>query len=109
MITDTITEIGISDDRFFNGNYTYGAPVYHLSEKNPVEALNPGDTVTLMMSSITKEYYNFIVELMDETFEFRNPLFSGPPANISTNISNDGVGFFAAYSTTYSTTIYNSR
>jgi len=107
MITDTITEIGISDDRFFNGNYTYGAPVYFLSEENPEEALNPGDTVTLMMSSITKEYYNFIVELMDETFEFRNPLFSGPPANISTNISNDAVGFFSAYSTTYSTTIYS--
>jgi len=106
MITDTITEIGISDDRFFSGNYTYGAPVYYLQEENPDEAVNPGDTITLMMSGITKEYYNFVIELMDETFEFRNPLFSGPPANVSTNISNGAVGFFAAYSNTYSSTVY---
>ena len=107
MITDTITEIGISDDRFFNGHYTNGAPVYYLREEKSDEAVNPGDTITLMMSGITKEYYNFVIELMDETFEFRNPMFSGPPANISTNISNDAVGFFSVYSTTYSTTIFS--
>lgn len=106
LITDTIDEIGISDDRFFNGNYTNGAAVYYLMEENPDEVVNPGDTITLVMAGITKEYYNFIVELMDETFEYRNPLFSGPPANISTNISNDAVGFFAAYSNTYSTTVF---
>ena len=106
LITDTIDEIGISDDRFFNGNYTNGAAVYYLMEENPDEVVNPGDTITLVMASITKEYYNFIVELMDETFEYRNPLFSGPPANVSTNISNGAVGFFAAYSNTYSTTVF---
>lgn len=106
LITDTIDEIGISDDRFFNGNYTNGAAVYYLMEQNPDEVVNPGDTITLVMASITKEYYNFIVELMDETFEYRNPLFSGPPANVSTNISNGAIGFFAAYSNTYSTTVF---
>ncbi|MBC8488589.1 MAG: DUF4249 domain-containing protein [Bacteroidetes bacterium] len=106
LITDTIDEIGISDDRFFNSNYTNGATVYYLMEENPDEVVNPGDTITLIMGGVTKEYYNFIVELMDETFEYRNPLFSGPPANVSTNISNGAVGFFTAYSNTYSSTVY---
>lgn len=107
LITDTIDEVWISDDRFFNGNYTNGVPVYYLfPEDNPQEQILPGDTITLRMGSITKEHYNFIFELQDETFEFRNPLFSGPPANISSNVSGDAVGFFAAYSVTYSSTVY---
>lgn len=106
-ITDTITKRGISDDRFFNGNYTFGVPVYYLSAGYEPEFVYPGDTITLKMGGITKDYYNFIIELMDQTFEYRNPLFSGPPANIRTNISNGGLGFFAAYSTSYSSIIYN--
>jgi len=106
LITDTIDEIGISDDRFFNGSYTNGATVYYLLEENPDEVVYPGDTITLIMGGITKEYYYFIIDLMDETFEYRNPLFSGPPANVSTNISNGAVGFFAAYSNTSSSTVY---
>lgn len=106
-ITDTITKRGISDDRYFNGNFTFGAPVYFFHSDYEPEAVYPGDTITLKMGGITKEYYNFLIELMDQTFEYRNPLFSGPPANISSNISNEALGFFAAYSTTYSTTIYN--
>lgn len=105
LMTDTIDEFFISDDRFFNGNYTNGIAVGYLDPSNPQEKLEPGDTVTLKMSGITKEYYNFIYELQDVTFEYRNPLFSGPPANVSTNIPNAS-GFFAAYSTTYSSTIY---
>ncbi len=105
-ITDTITKRGISDDRFFNGNYTFGVPVYYFSSGYEPEFVYPGDTITLKMGGITKDYYNFIIELMDQTFEYRNPLFSGPPANIRTNISNGGLGFFAAYSTSYSSVVY---
>lgn len=105
LMTDTIDEFFISDDRFFNGNYTNGIAVGFLDPKNPEQDLQPGDTVTLKMSGITKEYYNFIFELQDVTFEYRNPLFSGPPANVSTNIPNAS-GFFAAYSCTYASTIY---
>lgn len=105
LMTDTIDEFFISDDRFFNGNYTNGIAVGFLDPGKQEENLELGDTVTLKMSGITKEYYNFIFELQDVTFEYRNPLFSGPPANVSTNIPNAS-GFFAAYSSTYSSTIY---
>jgi hypothetical protein len=106
LVTDTIDEVGISDDKYFNGNFTYGAPVFYFIKENPDEELHPGDLIKLRMAGITEEYYNFVVDVMNETFEFRNPLFSGPPANISTNISNGGMGFFTAYAVSYASLVY---
>jgi len=105
LLTDSINKVWISDDKYFNGNYTYGALVGILDPDNPREAPSPGDVITLKMSSITKAYYNYILELQDQTFQYRNPLFSGPPANVTSNIEN-ALGFFATYSSTYSSTIY---
>lgn len=106
LLTDTIDEYWTSDDRFFNGNYTNGIMVGFLDANDPTENPEPGDVITLKMSGITEDYYNFIIQLQDQTFEYRNPLFSGPPANVLTNIP-DATGFFAAYSVTYSSTIYS--
>ena len=108
-LTDTLNEVGISDDRYFNGNFTYGASVYYFSKEDPEEELFPGDSITLRMGGITQEYYNFVVNVMNETFEYNNPLFSGPPANVGTNISNDGMGFFTAYDVSYSSVIYSNE
>jgi hypothetical protein len=106
LLTDTLNEVGISDDKYFNGNFTYGAPVYYFIKEYPEEVVRPGDKIRLRMSGITEEYYNFVVDVMNETFEYRNPLFSGPPANISTNISNGGMGFFTAYAVSYASMVY---
>lgn len=105
LLTDSINKVWISDDRYFNGNYTQGALVGILDPENPRENPEPGDTITLKMSSITKAYYDFVFQVQDQTFQYRNPLFSGPPANVGTNIEN-AHGFFATYSSTYSSTIY---
>ena len=105
LLTDTINKAGITDDRFFNGNYTNGVPVYFLRDDEPDQEVQVGDTITLKMSGITKEYYNFIQDLQLETFEFSNPLFSGPPANISTNLSGGAVGFFTAFSSSYASVV----
>ncbi|RLD58174.1 MAG: DUF4249 domain-containing protein [Bacteroidetes bacterium] len=105
LITDTINKVGITDDRFFNNNYTNGAPVYFLRDDEPAEKVYPGDTITLQMSGVTKEYYEFISDIQLETFDFSNPLFSGPPANISTNLSEGAIGFFAAFSSSYATVV----
>lgn len=109
LLTDTIDEVGISDDKYFNGNFTYGAPVFYFIEEYPDEVVYPGDTIRLRMAGITEEYYNFVIDIMNETFEFRNPLFSGPPANISTNISNEGMGFFTAYAVSYAEVVYDGE
>jgi len=109
LLTDTINEVGISDDKYFNGNFTYGAAVYYFIKDNPDEEVFPGDSIHLRMAGITSEYYTFVVDVMNETFEFRNPLFSGPPANISTNISNGGMGFFTAFAVSYADVVYEGE
>ena len=105
LLTDTINKVWISDDRYFNGNYTLGAMVGILDPENPRENPEIGDTITLKMGNITKDYYNFILQLQDQTFQYRNPLFSGPPANVLTNIEN-AHGFIAAYTVTNSSSVY---
>lgn len=100
IITDSVSRKSVSDDRLFNGNYTSGAIVMVVRG----EELVPGDIFTLELSNITQEYYNFIVELQTE-IQPNNPLFSGPPANVSSNLSNDAVGYFACYPSVFSSTV----
>lgn len=100
LYSDTISEQIVQSDDFFNGNYTYGITSQILYD-NDVEI---GDTITFELAGITREYYNFILELQTES-GFSIPLFSGPPANVSTNVSNGGLGFFSVYSVSKASTI----
>ena len=104
LMSDTINEVSITDDRFFNGSYLPGVPAYFM--RNDDADISPGDVITLKMGGITKDYFTFVAELRDETFKFRNPLFSGPPANIISNISGEAVGYFTAYSVSYASTVF---
>ena len=100
LITDSIHEVNISDDRLYNGNYTSGAIVLLFNE----EQLEPGDSFTLILSNITKDYASFVTELQTE-IQFKEPMFSGPPANVSSNISNGAAGWFTAYPSAFTTAI----
>lgn len=104
LITDTLNEWFVTDDIFFNGNYTNGATVAYLQQENPGEALFQGDTVTVEVNGITKEYAAFVSSAQSELFG-SNPLFSGPPANLKSNVSNGAMGFFTAHSATRSSAI----
>jgi hypothetical protein len=104
MLSDTLNEWFVTDDKYFNGNYTNGAAVAYLRQDSPAEGLSPGDKITVEVNSIGRDYANFIWAAQSELFG-SNPLFSGPPANIVGNISNGAVGFFAAYSFSNSSTI----
>jgi hypothetical protein len=97
MLTDTLDEYIVQSDDFFNGNFTWGITAQILNQENATEIALPGDTILFILSGITGDYYNFIIEAQSETFG-SNPLFSGPPANINGNISNGALGFFTAYS-----------
>ena len=108
LLTDTLNEWFVTDDKFFNGNYTNGATVAYLQQASAKEGLIPGDTVTVEVNSIGKDYYDFVTEAQTE-LRGSNPLFSGPPANVKGNINNGAVGFFAAYSVTHSYTLAPGR
>jgi hypothetical protein len=97
VLTDTLDEWIVTDDRFFNGNYAYGAPIAYLEQQKDDEVLIKGDTVNVEMNSIGPAYANFIWEAQSEV-QGSNPLFSGPSSNVKGNIDNGAIGFFAAYS-----------
>jgi hypothetical protein len=105
LLTDTINNRIVVDDEFFNGSYTNGIGVGYLNQENERERLHAGDTITFQGCNITEEYYDFILTLQAET-GFQTPLFSGPPANVKGNLTNGAAGFFAVYSTAYSSMIF---
>ncbi len=108
LITDSIDEVMVTDDILYNGSYTNGIGVGWLEEDRPDERLQLGDTVEVLMSSITEDYTNFIWNIQDET-RYSSPLFDGPPANIPGNLSNGALGYFAAYSNERASTIVNVK
>jgi hypothetical protein len=98
LLTDTLIKYSVQSDDFYNGKYLfYGVPVGFLSDDDPRESVHPGDTVTLELNGIEKAYYDFVLDARLEIYG-NNPLFSGPPANVPSNIDNEGQGIFTAYS-----------
>ncbi|MEX0981805.1 MAG: DUF4249 family protein [Bacteroidales bacterium] len=97
LINRRLSDYTVQTDEFINNNYISGIPVGFLNDEDENEVVNPGDEVTLEINSLTEDYYSFIVDAQSEIFG-NNPLFSGPPANVHSNISNGAVGIFTAYS-----------
>ncbi len=96
LLTDSLSRKIVSEDKLFNGNYTNGSVVQVLNK----DEVNPGDTITLVLSNITKAYFDFILGAQEE-IEPKNPLFSGPAANVSSNIDNNASGYFAVFPSAY--------
>ena len=101
--SDTINKVNVTDNQFYAGKYIDGATAFYINNSNTFETLYPGDTIMVELSAITKEYYDFINQVKQAGFSI--PFFTGPPANIVGNISNNGVGFFAAYSSSFAKTV----
>ena len=62
LITDTISEISIGNDELIDGNYMNGIIVMGFGKKS----LKPGDKFTLVLSNISEDYYDYIIELQTE-------------------------------------------
>ena len=107
LLTDSVFKYSIADNYSFEGKYFDGFPVYSIREDRKTEKLTPGDTVTLEMYGITEDYYSFIYSYIADYYP-KVPIFSGPSANIPTNIKpiEDAVGVFAAYSIKRKSVIY---
>ncbi len=104
LITDSIHEVNVSDDRLFNGNYTNGIIVLMFNE----DQLETGDIFTLVLSNINPDYADFVIGLQTE-IQFKEPMFSGPPANVISNISNGASGWFTAYSSAFTSTVVKEK
>ena len=104
LLTDSLSEWFVTDDKLLNGNYTNGIGIGYLDQGSPDQGLKEGDTITVTVNNIGKGYFDFVSEAQAELMG-SNPLFSGPPSNVKGNISNGAVGYFAAYSATRSSTV----
>jgi len=97
LVTDTLIKYNVFSDDLFDDGYIPGLPVGFLSDDDPLQSGRPGDTITLELNSIEQVFYDFISGAQQEIVG-NNPLFSGPPANVVSNISNGAMGIFTAYS-----------
>ncbi len=99
-----LADYTVQPDEFVVNGRIYGLPVGFLNDDDEQEAVAPGDTILLEVNSITEEFYDFITEAQNELFG-NNPLFSGPPANVKSNIDNGALGIFTTCNITRKTTI----
>jgi hypothetical protein len=101
LYTDTIFETVFTDDEFVDGNYIKDFDVFFVKDED-IHA--DSVKVSLVMYSISEEYYEFLIGLMLET-KWRGSPWDGPPANVPSNISNGAKGYFRASDVKTSTTI----
>lgn len=93
LYSDSLSNLVLVDDKFFNGNNTAGAAFYFIPEKDTLKA---GYRVTLELCAIPVDYFQYLREALQASRP-QFPLFSPPPANPRTNISNGALGYFSAY------------
>jgi len=105
LFPDTINLTLFESDEMVNGNYIYNLPVYSDV------SVKAGDSVALEISSINKEYYDFMYSIMFESHGGGGNPFSGPPSNVVGNVKNitnpnkDVMGFFIASAVSKKSTV----
>lgn len=93
LYSDSLNNLVLVDDKFFNGVSTDGVAFYFIPEK---DTLKVGSKVTLELCAITKDYYQYLNEALKASRP-QFPLFSPPPANPITNLNYGALGYFSAY------------
>jgi hypothetical protein len=96
LLTDSLSNYLVMADDLFDDGYFPGLPVGFLNDNDPNQSVYPGDTVTLQLDCIDQTYYDFIAGARLEIVG-NYPIFSGPPANLKTNLTNGAFGIFTAY------------
>lgn len=88
-------------DRLTDGNYL-DAELW-VSE----EYIATGDTVIVETQTIDRPVYSYFSTLYDVTATISDgmSMFTGTPANPTTNLSNNALGYFSAYTASYDTLI----
>ncbi|MCD8041579.1 MAG: DUF4249 domain-containing protein [Tannerellaceae bacterium] len=113
-LSDSLINFGLADDEYIDKKELDGVSCFSLDMEEEQYYLEPGDIVSLQVNSITKEYYDFLWHAQLELYG-SIPIFSGPPANVETNIKPVNTsnrtplaGFFTAYSSRRKGTVYVS-
>lgn len=86
LVNDSLDGIFILDDKYIVEKEMIAVPCFYLDQDEDEEQILPGDRITLRIESITKEYATFLENAQSEAWG-NDPIFSGPPANVETNIT----------------------
>ncbi len=109
LITDTLYEVTITDDYLINGIYINGLEVYYFNQEDTDEALYDGDTVTIALSSLTEQAFEFLWQAQTES-GYSAPVFSGPPSNVDNNMEGKNViGFFLTHDITRARAVWRDE
>ena len=97
LYTEEVGQNLYFDDFGINNTYVSEIELFSFAQE---EIYLDTNTVRIEMYSMSEEEFNFLIGLFNESYG-NGSIFSGPPANIPTNIINisggiDGCGFFGA-------------
>lgn len=96
LVTNDISKVLATDDRFIDGNYISGFEVdWWAHEFNFLK----GDHIRVAQHSLTREAFDFIMAVSMERTGGNGGM--RPPANIASNISNGALGLFHASAVSY--------
>jgi hypothetical protein len=99
LYNDALSETPYANDIFFNDSYLPNIELAYI----PQEAItHDTNTFKVLMLSISEEEFNYNNTFLQESYN-GGSIFSGPPANIPSNLKStsgglDGLGFFGASS-----------
>lgn len=89
-VKDTLSEISIESDEYLGDGLEFEAfPIEWIRADDVVS----GDTLVLEQHNISKQTYDAFIAILTET-QWKGGIFDSPPANIPSNISNNGLGVF---------------
>jgi hypothetical protein len=99
LVNDRLFETPYQDDILFNDSYLANVEIIYIPQE---EIFLDTNTIRVEMLSISEDEFNYNNNFLNETYG-NGSIFSGPPANIPSNIKNtsggiDGLGFFGASS-----------
>ena len=111
LVNDSLRGMSIYSDETLDTRYINELSCFFLPQDKDDSRLEPGDSISIRVDAVTKEYATFISNAQSESMG-SIPLFSGPPANVETNIrcsdpSISPLGFFSAHASRRTSCIYN--
>jgi hypothetical protein len=109
-LNDSLKNFTIFDDEYIITQRLDTLACYYIFADDENIKLQPGDKIRVRVDVITKEYADFLTEAQQE-MRGSVPLFSGPPADVRTNIrcrvkNISAAGFFTAFSFDEMDTVY---
>lgn len=93
LVTDALSKVHVMSDDLIDSSYLYGYKVDWFGHDFEFQ---PGDTVTVVQYSITRQAFDYIMGITMESFS-GNDLGLNPPSNLAGNMSNS-LGLFHASS-----------